>query len=189
VASALASWQGEVVVSEPALRAVGSESLHVTLCFLGRLPPEVVEVVAQAMDRLEGRPARNLALGNALWLPSRQPPARHPASPNRAARESSGCRPRVLAVQLLDPLGQVSGLQAELAEALVAAGLFGSEARRFVPHVTVARVHGHARVQPRLLKRPSSVEFDARHVTLYRSHLGGGPARYEALHRTELSRR
>jgi 2'-5' RNA ligase len=169
VASALASWQGEVVVSEPALRAVGSESLHVTLCFLGRLPPEVVEVVAQAMDRLEGRPARNLALGNALWLPRRHP--------------------RVLAVQLLDPLGQVSGLQAELAEALVAAGLFGSEARRFVPHVTVARVHGHARVQPRLLKRPSSAEFDARHVTLYRSHLGGGPARYEALHRTELSRR
>lgn len=169
MASALASWQGEVVVSEPALRAVGRESLHVTLCFLGRLSPEVVQLVARAMDCLEGRPARNLALGNALWLPRRHP--------------------RVLAVQLLDPLGQVSGLQAELAEALVAAGLFGSEARRFLPHVTVARVRGQARVQPRLLKRPSSVEFDAHHVTLYRSHLGGGPARYEALHRTELSRR
>ena len=169
MASALASWQGEVLESEPALRAVGRESLHVTLCFLGRLPPEVVEVVAQAMDRLEGRPARNLALGNALWLPRR--------------------RPRVLAVELLDPLGQASGLQAELTEALVAADLFGSEARRFLPHVTVARVRGQAKVQPRLLKRPSSVDFDARHLTLYRSHLGGGPARYEALHRTGLSQR
>ncbi len=169
VASALASWQGELVDSEPALRAVGSESLHVTLCFLGRLPPEVVDAVAQAMDRLEGRPARNLALGDALWLPRR--------------------RPQVLAVQLLDPLGHASGLQAELAEALGTAGLSGSEARRFLPHVTVARVRGQARVQPRLLKRPDSGDFDARHVTLYRSHLGGGPARYEALHRTELSRR
>ncbi len=29
-----------------------------------------------------------------LWIaPSRQPPARHPASPDRAARESSGCQP------------------------------------------------------------------------------------------------
>lgn len=175
VAGELARWQGSVmgdgiVGAEPALRAVGRESLHVTLCFLGARPASALGAVGEAMNAMAGRPVRELALGAAVWLPSRR-------------------RPRVLAVAVDDPLGQVAVLQGELSEALAAAGLFKPEARRFLPHVTVARVRGQARVQRRPLEGPAHQPFSASHITLYRSRLGGGPARYEALHRTELSRR
>jgi 2'-5' RNA ligase len=95
----------------------------------------------------------------------------------------------VLALEIQDELGELGRVQADLSAALAAAGLFEPESRPFLPHVTVARVRSGARVRARELEAPSCGEFDAESLTLYRSHLGRGPARYEALQRIELSRR
>jgi 2'-5' RNA ligase len=61
------------------------------------------------------------------------------------------------------------------------------ETRPFAAHLTIGRTDG-VRLGPvaaRALAEAASeveVRFDADRVVLFRSHLGGGPARYEALH-------
>ena len=78
-----------------------------------------------------------------------------------------------------DGLGALqSALVARLAEAIG----FEPERRAFRPHVTVGRVPRGARVMADALEPPPpALEFDARALTLYRSHTGRGGARYEAL--------
>ncbi len=155
--------------TDPGWRAVPDASLHVTLCFLGLRPAADVEVVAQACDQVGERPVRDLVWGEVLFLPHR--------------------RPRVLAVKVQDPHRQLAGLQADLSQALVAGGVLQEAEPGFLPHVTVARARRGAQLRPRQLPAPVGDRFDAGSVTLYRSHLGRGPARYERLHRAELSRR
>ena len=86
--------------------------------------------------------------------------------------------PRFLAVSLDDP----SGRAAELHRAVVEAAGREPEARPFWPHVTVARPRDR-RGRPRrgALPPPPALEFSGAALTLYRSHLGRGPARYEAV--------
>jgi 2'-5' RNA ligase len=52
--------------------------------------------------------------------------------------------------------------------------------------VTVARVRHGARPRQRDLPEAPSASFAGAAVTLYRSYLGGGPARYEPLERVGL---
>lgn len=169
VRDSLVGWQGQVVAAgDGGLRAVGREALHVTLCFLGAVPAERAEEVGSACSVVRGRTVGRLSAAGALWLPRR--------------------RPRVLAVGIEDPLGELGKVQADLSAALVARGLLRAEKRAFLPHVTVARVRSGARVRAQDLEVPALGEFDGERLTLYRSHLGRGPARYEALQRIELSR-
>jgi 2'-5' RNA ligase len=68
--------------------------------------------------------------------------------------------------------------------------VYEPERRPFWPHVTLARVRGAGRgggprVEPIALAPPEAT-FDARQVTLYRSHLSPRGARYEPLERVEL---
>jgi 2'-5' RNA ligase len=71
-------------------------------------------------------------------------------------------------------------------EALVDAVGYEPERRRFRPHVTVARVrHGAAPRRGGLPDAPKA-DFAGEALVLYRSYLGGGPARYEALERVAL---
>jgi len=86
--------------------------------------------------------------------------------------------PRFLAVSLDDP----SGRAGELQRAVVAAAGREPEARPFWPHVTVARPRDrHGRPPRGSLPAPPALSFSGTALTLYRSHLGRGPARYEAL--------
>lgn len=86
--------------------------------------------------------------------------------------------PRFLAVSLDDP----SGRCAELHRAVFAAAGREPEARPFWPHVTVARPRDRrARPARGPLPAPPALEFSGEALTLYRSHLGHGPARYEAV--------
>jgi 2'-5' RNA ligase len=69
---------------------------------------------------------------------------------------------------------------------MVAGGFYEPEKRRFWPHVTVARVmRPEGKAASITIPAPPD-EFTAREAVLYRSHLGRGPARYEALARFTL---
>jgi RNA 2',3'-cyclic 3'-phosphodiesterase len=160
--SALAAFRD---AADPAVwRPVPDEALHVTLAFLGHLPGDAAETAAEVLDRaVEAAP--RLAITGALLLPPR--------------------RARVLCAALADPDGELAALQARVSDGLVQAGLYTPEKRPFRAHATVARLRSGAR-PPRALAdglAPQPLEFHVEAVTLYRSHLGRGGARYEPLHR------
>lgn len=180
VRGALTAWARAAADELTQLRPIRRESLHVTLCFLGARPVTSIDAIAAAIGSgvSVGAPPRPLpapllTLGEPLWLPPR--------------------RPRVLAVELVEvgEGGALARLQAAVAGALVAANLYEPEARPFLGHVTVARVASHRGGEvagPRPRMRTPSVPaprwpppFACPNVTLYRSRLGSGPARYEPL--------
>jgi 2'-5' RNA ligase len=98
----------------------------------------------------------------------------------------------VLTVELADPSGTLAALQAAVSVALVDALGIVPERRRFLPHVTVARVRRGA--VPRRGGLPDvpwepGRPFPGEAVTLFRSHLNRTPptpARYEPLLRVPL---
>ena len=143
------------------LRFVAAQDLHVTLCFLGSLDAGAVPGVVRECGAVAGMAAAPLTVGEALWLPRRAP--------------------RVLAVALHDRGGGLGAVQSRLAGALAQAGLYRPEARPFLPHATVARVRRGARVRAVALEDPPPVQFVGRELTVFRSRLGAGGARYEAL--------
>ena len=166
IRATLAHWAMEQAGETAGLRWVDRESLHVTLCFLGARPVEDVDPIAAACAGVSERPAAALGLGEALWLPPR--------------------RPRVLAVNLDDDGGRLAAVQSALARALQHGGFYEPEKRPFLAHVTVARVQREGRPHRGELPAPAPLRFTAGTVTLYRSRLGAGPARYEALARISL---
>jgi 2'-5' RNA ligase len=164
VRAAVADWARDAVGDDPALRLTRDEALHATLAFLGHRPPEEVDAVADAVREAAGEGVA-MRLGDAAWFDPR--------------------RPRVLTVLLRDEEGALATLHGALWSRLEVLG-HERERRRFRPHVTVARVrHGYA---PRGLELPQPPRraFTAEALTLFRSHIGGGPARYEALERVPL---
>jgi ketosteroid isomerase-like protein len=92
----------------------------------------------------------------------------------------------VLAVRLEDRSGALSRVQAALSAALVSGGWYVPESRPFLGHVTVARMAKDARIKPSRLEPPPAVDVRCSRVTLYRSRLGSGGARYEPLSAVEL---
>ena len=165
VRDALGTFGRAAADDDFALRAVRDDALHVTLAFLGHRALDDIDPAREAV-RAVAAPVPDLALGEALWLSPR--------------------RPHVLTVEVVDPAGALVALQARVVEALAEAVGFEPERRRFRPHVTVARVrHGAAPRRGALPEAPSA-SFAGEALTLYRSWLGRGPARYEALERVVL---
>jgi 2'-5' RNA ligase len=168
----LGAWSAEAL-SDPALRPVPAENLHVTLAFLGSRSEADVEPIAAAM-RESAAPAPLVELLDPVARPPRG-------------------RARLFALPVLSPGAEV--LQATLAEHLVAAGLYEPEQRAFWPHLTVARVRGEARGSRRPVPvrnpprdLPTSLEeaFYGVRMTLYRSVLQPSGARYLPLAQYEL---
>jgi RNA 2',3'-cyclic 3'-phosphodiesterase len=161
----LAAWAGARLGSEPGLRLVPEESLHVTLVFLGsvdaRRVGEVWEAVARAAE---------------AHAPARLEPRAVAALPQR--------RPRVLALDMGDEGRAAAGLQEDVAGALVTAGLSEPERRPWRPHVTLARVRRGAEGGVSVPDPPALGPFTASQVTLYRSRPGSD---YEALEALELA--
>lgn len=170
VRTALAAFGRAAADGDHALRAVRGDALHVTLLFLGHRPLDEIEPAAEAVERAStGVAAPLLELGDPLWLSPR--------------------RPHVLTVELADPSGALASLQSAVAVELVEALGIVPERRRFLAHVTVARVKHGAVPRRGGLPQPSwpgTGAFPGEAVTLFRSHLGGGPARYEPLLRVPL---
>jgi RNA 2',3'-cyclic 3'-phosphodiesterase len=160
VRAALVRWRDSALV--PALRPVPGESLHVTLCFLGSLPSADVPAIGDACAvAVAGERPLPLAVGSVAWLPRG--------------------RPQVLSVAIDDPSGELAHRQAALSGVLVAGGWYRPESRPFLAHVTVARVRRGERLRAAQLVAPPELGFSASRVTLFRSHLGAGGVRYEAL--------
>jgi 2'-5' RNA ligase len=162
VRDALERWRRAATPKVDGLRMVGPDALHVTLCFLGWRPAGEIEPIGErCATAVRGLRKPELSFGGPVWLPER--------------------RPRVLAVALEDRSGALARIQAALSAGLSAGGWYGPEARPFLAHVTVARVGRGTRVRAIELSGMPPLSFSSGDVTLYRSHLGAGGARYEAL--------
>ena len=176
IPEAVATRIGEIVdeVSESLgpdgsrVRWVQMEGLHVTLRFLGPTPPGQVEAVGDAVERAAATMPGpfELRLGGAGAFPD-------------------AVRPRALWLGIQAGAAELGRLSAALTAELLAAG-WALEDRPFRPHMTIARtdgVHIGAEAGNRLVAAAAELDlaFDSDRVVLYRSHLGRGSARYEAL--------
>lgn len=157
VRAALASWGARVSAREQAVRLVPTESLHVTLVFLGA--QDDVEAIGAAVASSAG-PVGPLAISEAAWLPPR--------------------RPGVLVADLRSE-SSLTALHERVVAAL--APWHEPEERAFRPHVTVARVRSGERIAARSVPEPPRLRFAAAALVLYRSHPG---SRYEPVVRVAL---
>jgi RNA 2',3'-cyclic 3'-phosphodiesterase len=166
VRGALGAFGRAAAEDDFALRAVSDDALHVTLAFLGHRPLDDIEPASEAVASAVAGPVGALSLGEPLWLAPR--------------------RPHVLTVEVLDGDGALFALQERVVAGLADAVGYEPDRRRFRPHVTVARVRHGAAPRRRGLPEAPDAAFAGEALVLYRSWLGGGPARYEALERVAL---
>ena len=144
------------------LRLLEPETLHITLCFLGSQPVGAIDAITQTVQGSWSEPVGELSLGAPLWLPKR--------------------RPRALAVELHDDAqGALESLRDAVARELDAVCSFEAPPRRFLPHVTVARMRAGDFPGERALAPTPQLAFEPETMTLYRSWLGPTEASYEAL--------
>ncbi len=154
------------------IRWVRVEGLHLTLRFLGPTPADRRPALETAAD----------AVASA-------------AAPFEVVLSGGGAFPSLARPRSLW-LGVAAGAErlAALADALTSAATVGGaplETRPFAAHLTIGRTDG-VRLGPAAARslRDAAAGFDVRFLAdrliLFRSQLGGGPARYEALHEARL---
>lgn len=159
LAVAVAEMRADPLV-DAGWRWADPDGWHVTLAFLGAVAPNSVPaLLASVSAEVRDEPAFTVDGGGLGGFPS-------------------GRRARVLWYGISDEDGLLRGLAARVARA---SGL--PDGGPFRAHVTLARSRdrngAHALAPP-----PGGLpiaSMDVRDITLYRSHLGQGPARYEAL--------
>ena len=164
--------QAEVGDGTARIRWVRVEGLHLTLRFLGPTPEDRVEplrAAADALARIEAPFEIRLSGGGAF---------------------PSLARPRSLWVGVHEGADRLANLADSLTAAAGECGL-DLDTRPFAPHLTIGRTDG-VRLGPvaaRALEHAAEgldVRFQVDRIVLFRSFLGGGPARYEALHEARL---
>ena len=181
VRDGLAAWQAKAL-TDPAVRPMRPESLHVTLCFLSYHPERAVPRISELVSTVEPRPVE----------------MRFEAEPSPRPKG----RPRLYAVDAVSEPAQA--LQAQLSDALEAERFYEPEKRAFWPHVTVARVRSErlppgrgerrGKGRPRRVKSPPgplpaalTKPFGAVRVALYRSDLKPQGAEYVSLAGVDLT--
>lgn len=174
VRAGLVDWQ-RTALSDPALRVVRPEALHMTLVFLGYHAEKDVKAIAKAAFHLGDAAAPAVEL---IAEPIGVPP---------------GKRPRLIALGAHSE--KTVALQAQVEERLVTAGFYEPEKRPFWPHLTVARVKPEARGsrKPALITKPPLPLpehmfrfFRPTRLVLFKSHLGRTGAEYEPMAELEL---
>ena len=169
----LAAW-GKAELLDRALRPVRPESLHVTLVFLGHREADEAAAITAAVREVSS-PQALMKLEDPVTLPRRG---------------------RASVFALPAPSPATAELHHGLVGRFVAGGLHEPEERDFWPHVTVARVRSEGRGSRRpaaVTRRPRDLPdrlkepFYAVRLTLYRSELQPGGARYVPLAQVELS--
>ena len=152
IEEAVVAWQIEAFAGRPELRR--TLSLHVTLCFLGKVARAYVPAISEALAALDIAPLPVNVTG-AVFLPE------------------SG-RKRVVALRLEDPSEALVRLQAEVSETLSAMHIYKPEKRPYLPHLTVARFRRPGEVFP--LQNVNVPSFGLPSVVLYTSVLEKGGA-------------
>ena len=154
------------------IRWVRVDGLHLTLRFLGATQARLQPALEAAADTVSGAAAPfDVVLSGGGAFPSL-------------------ARPRSLWVGVREGGPELAALADGLSRLAREVGL-ELETRPFAAHLTIGRTDG-VRLGPvaaRALADAASeveVRFAADRVVLFRSHLGGGPARYEALHEAML---
>lgn len=154
------------------IRWVRVDGLHLTLRFLGPTPEErqpPLEAAADALARADTPFGVTLAGGGAF---------------------PSLARPRSLWVGVSRGADRLATLADGLTAAAGECGLV-LDTRPFAPHLTIGRTDG-VRLGPsaaQALEQAAAaleIQFMVDRVVLFRSLLGGGPARYEPLHEARL---
>ena len=154
------------------IRWVRVDGLHLTLRFLGPTPARLRPTLEAAADSVAGAVAPfEVTLSGGGAFPSL-------------------ARPRSLWVGVMEGEAELRSLAEALSRTSADAGL-ELETRPFAAHLTIGRTDG-VRLGPAAARalaeaaRELEVRFTADRVVLFRSQLGGGPARYEALHEARL---
>jgi 2'-5' RNA ligase len=172
VRSGLVDWQ-RTALSDPALRTVRPESLHITLVFLGYQAEKEVRKIARTAFTVDAEAPAVELVGEPLGVP--------------------GKRPRLIALDARSE--ETVALQKQVEENLVAEGFYEPEKRPFWPHLTVARVRPEApggrkpaqlRNQPHPLPEHMFRFFRPTRLVLFKSHLRRSGAEYESLAELEL---
>ena len=149
------------------LRWVKPERYHVTLRFLGEIPPESAgDLAARAGKAVAPVAPFSLRMGAPRAFPSPR-------------------RPRVVVLDL-EPEEPLVGLARRLEEAVVAAGL-PAEERPFRAHLSLGRVRGGRLRVPAGAPPPESPGFPVDAVVLYESELRPQGSRYTAFARLPLA--
>ena len=180
VREGLAAWQREELAANEALRPSRSETLHMTLAFLGYHSERDIERISEA----------------AMGFEAEAPLVRLLPDPVPVPRN----RPRLYAID--SESDETVALQAEVERRLVEGRFFEPEKRPFWPHLTVARVRPERRGRGDRRRRrrpPMRVEtppgplpeallapFFGIRLRLYRSHLRPTGAEYEPVAQLEL---
>ena len=168
VAELIDRVQREVGDGTARIRWVRVEGLHLTLRFLGPTPEDLLPSLQSGAD----------AVASA-------------ASPFEVQLSGGGAfpsldRPRSLWVGVHEGADRLAALADALTDAAGACGLV-LDTRPFAAHLTIGRTDG-VRLGPVAAKALEhaadglDVGFEVDRFMLFRSFLGGGPARYEALH-------
>jgi 2'-5' RNA ligase len=148
-------------------KLVAPDKWHFTLRFLG---PTVLEAREEIIARLSAArlgPAFQVRFGELGAFPN----------PRRA---------RILWLGVTRGGERLSDLAAIAEDAARNAG-FAPEGKRFTPHLTLSRIDPPRSVAQLLAQNHSyNVEMTVPALILYRSQLGGGPARYEEVARFDL---
>jgi RNA 2',3'-cyclic 3'-phosphodiesterase len=165
VAAIMDRVQASVAGGTARIRWVRVEGLHLTLRFLGQTPVERVSALEQAL------------LGVARSV---EP---FPVTISGAGAFPDPRYPRTLWLGIQAGAERLAALAADVGAVATVEGE-RLETRPFAPHLTIARTDG-LRVAPdaarALIAEAEALDasFVADRVVLFRSFLGGGPARYE----------
>jgi 2'-5' RNA ligase len=149
----------------PHARWVRVDGIHVTLKFIGEVPPERVEAIRQALEPVRAPAPIKMDFREAGFFPNE----RHP-------------RVFWVGIHATSALAELAG---EIEQRLVPLGI-ARESRAFRPHLTLARFE-HPRASgdlQRALAEGGEREFGtavASEFYLYQSRIGAGGARYTRL--------
>lgn len=170
---ALAAVQEQLKQSRARVRWVRTNSIHLTLRFLGNIHPAQVEDIALAVaQEVRDQPPITLGAAGLGAFPSRR-------------------KPRVIWIGMEGEVQRLSRIQARVENALEPLG-FVREKRVFQPHLTIGRVKDRRRLQV-LIDAMATLDmepfnsFDADEIILYKSDLRPTGAIYTKLHRMPLA--
>jgi 2'-5' RNA ligase len=178
----LGRWQRRAL-ADPVLRAPASETLHVTLCFLGYVAERRVEEVTAIVRGLRPRPVEMRFEAEPVAVPRNRPRLYAADAPSEAADE----------------------LAADVCGRLAEARLYQPERRPFWSHVTLVRVRSErasasserrrrgramrVSAPPPALPEELREPFGAVRVTVYRSILRPRGAEYVPMASLDLPSR